>query len=74
MEFKEESDLSTCKICSKIKLRRLVGKFDDKNKKYIDENGKLWNGRKCPLCHQKSIKENMKKLRVIRKELDNAKT
>jgi hypothetical protein len=59
-----ESDLSSCRLCEKIKVRKLIGKFDDKNKKYIDETGKLWNGRKCPQCQVDRARNNMKKLRA----------
>ena len=62
--MKEESDLSTCRLCEKIKIRRFVGKFDDKNKKYVDETGLLWNGRKCPQCHKDHSRMNMKKKRA----------
>jgi hypothetical protein len=63
MEIKEETDLSTCRVCGKIKQRRFVGKFDDRNKKYVDENGKLWSGRICPSCHKDRVKHRMKRLR-----------
>jgi hypothetical protein len=64
---KEESDLSTCRLCEQIKLRRFVGKFDDKNKKYVDDQGKLWNGRVCPQCHSDRSRSNMKRLRMYGK-------
>jgi hypothetical protein len=63
-----ESDLSSCRLCEKIKVRKLVGKFDDKNKKYIDETGILWSGRICPACHKDRVKFRMRKLRATRKE------
>lgn len=72
--MKEENDLSTCRLCEKIKPRRFVGKFDDKNKKYVDEHGKLWNGRTCPQCHTDRARNNMKRLRKYGKtgiELQN---
>jgi len=67
MKFREESDLSTCKACGKIKVRKFIGKFDDRNKKYIDSNGCLWNGRRCPDCQRDKAKFNMKKVRLLRK-------
>jgi hypothetical protein len=68
MEIKEENDLSTCRVCDKIKPRRFVGKFDDRNKKYVDADGKLWSGRICPQCHKDRAKNNMRRLRKFGKK------
>lgn len=47
----EEFDTSTCRKCGEPKLRKSVGYFPDgRNKKFVDENGKQWVGRKCPGC------------------------
>lgn len=62
-----EKDMSTCRKCGQIKTRILEGKFDDKNKRYLDENGFLWNGRTCPDCHKANVRERMAKLRLSRK-------
>lgn len=59
-----DSDLSTCRLCEKIKLRKHVGTFDGKNKKYVDEHGKLWSGRKCPDCQRDKAKMHMRRLRL----------
>lgn len=58
-----EQDTKMCKICNQMKKRILAGKFDYKNKKWVDETGKLWNGRICPSCQNNSAKINMQKLR-----------
>lgn len=71
MEIQEENDLSTCRVCEKIKLRKLVGKFDDRNKKYVGACGKLWNGRVCPQCHRDKVKHGMKKMRMLNGESSN---
>lgn len=62
-----EKDLSNCRKCGQIKTRILKGKFDDKNKKYVDEKDRLWNGRTCPDCHGDNVRERMAKLRLMRK-------
>jgi len=63
-EVKEESDISTCRLCEKLVLRRYVGKYPNgKDKMYADEDGKLWNGRTCPVCVKDKSKHNMKRFR-----------
>ena len=59
-----ESDKRLCKICGELKIRTMVGKYpDNRNKKFADESGKLWNGSVCGSCNVKRSHENMKKLR-----------
>jgi hypothetical protein len=62
-----ETDLSQCKICQKIKVKKYIGKYDANNKKFTNENGKLWVGRICPECHKDRVKHNMRSLRADRK-------
>ncbi len=52
-------------MCGELKIRVEDGYFGtSKNKRYVDENGKLWNGRKCcPQCHKNKVKNSMKDLR-----------
>ena len=69
--MKEESDISTCRRCGAKKLRKFVGYFDEKNKRYVDEEDRLWNGRKCGACVAHTSKLRM---RVKRKEDKNGKT
>ena len=45
-----ENNITECRACGEKKQRILMGKFNQKDKKYSDEHGKLWNGRKCPEC------------------------
>lgn len=57
----KEIILSTCRgACGKQKLRISAGKFDDHNRKWVDGDGKTWNGRICPSCHIDRMKERMK--------------
>lgn len=69
--MKEESDFSTCRRCGTIKVRKFVGMFDEKNKRYFDEKDRLWNGRICPSCvaHQAMLR-----MRKKRKEAKDAKS
>lgn len=53
-----------CKVCKQIKSRLQAGKFDEKNKKWVDEKGKLFNGKVCPDCHRDKMKEQVKAKRA----------
>ena len=65
----EESNLSKCSCCQEIKPRIQNGKYPDNiNKKWINEKGELYVGRKCPDCVRAGMKSRMKKLRSERKE------
>lgn len=64
-----EVDDRKCKKCEQMKKRILVGKFDNRNKRYNDENGKAWRGSICPDCHRLDIKQRMQMMRVLRKSL-----
>lgn len=66
-EKKEEviSDFSTCRgPCQGIKVRKVDGSFDGRNKRYVDEHGRLWNGRVCPGCHKHKVKVKTKERRA----------
>ena len=53
-----------CKVCNESKNRIQFGTFgDSKNKRWVDETGKQWNGRVCPECQRKRSLVNMHKLR-----------
>lgn len=54
-----------CKICNDYKIRIQFGKFNTGgNKRWVDGDGKMWNGRICPQCQVKIAADNMKKLRT----------
>lgn len=60
-----QSDFSTCRgPCGGIKVRKLAGSFDGRNKRYVDEHGSLWNGRTCPGCHRHKVKVKTKERRA----------
>lgn len=53
-----------CKICNTVKLAFFDGYFGDgKSKRWIDEDGLLFNGKICPICQVHKTRENMRKLR-----------
>lgn len=60
----KEKNLSTCSVCGEIKPRICIGKYpDNRNKKYVDDKGDLYVGRKCPECVRSAMKARMQKLR-----------
>ncbi len=64
-ESKTELNLSKCSVCQEIKPRILIGKYpDNRNKKYADEHGKLYVGRKCPDCVKSAMKQRMRNFRA----------
>lgn len=63
-DVKIEENLSKCSVCGEIKKRIQNGYYpDNKNKKWVDENGDLFVGRKCPSCVKSQMKLRMKKFR-----------
>ena len=66
LETKKEENLSKCSSCQEIKPRIQDGKYPDgRNKKWVNEKGELWVGRKCSDC----VRSNMKsRMQVIRKK------
>lgn len=61
----EESDISTCRKCGKLEVRKQDGYFPDgRNKRFIDAEGKQWSGRACPGCVRKRAKETIKQKRA----------
>lgn len=67
-EAMQETDKKHCKKCNQMKTRIQDGTYDGKNKKWRDEEGKLWNGRVCPTCQVAMTRENMQKMRKKVKE------
>lgn len=62
-----EGDKRHCKRCHILTLRIEDGKYNEKDKKYINEHKKLWNGNLCPDCVVSQSRERMKYLRQLRK-------
>ena len=67
-----EIDKRKCKKCNEFKNRILIGTFpSSSNKKYVDDNGKLWSGSKCPSCHKDECASRIKTRRTIDKSINN---
>lgn len=62
-----EKDIRRCKTCLNLHERILIGKFDNKNKKYADETGLTWNGNTCGTCNRDRAKNVMRTTRERRK-------
>lgn len=60
----EETNLTKCKKCGELKKRTQSGFFNEKDKRWVDETGGLWNGKSCPTCTRIRVKEAMKKARI----------
>lgn len=63
-----EEDLSkfivTCRSCGGQKIRKPAGMFSNgRDKRWVDQADKLWNGRKCPDCNRTRAKITMKRVR-----------
>ncbi len=60
----DEENVSKCKGCGKLEVRKQDGFFPDgKNKRYVDGSNLLWNGRTCPSCVKKKSKTHIKEKR-----------
>ena len=62
-----EANLTTCKKCQLIKVKVLSGMFNTIQKRFVDENGGLWNGSTCASCNRERVRNKMQELRVKRK-------
>lgn len=60
-----EGNITNCKICLKPSMKISLGKYhaNSKDKRYCDELGRNWNGRRCPDCETIRVREAMKKTR-----------
>lgn len=50
------ADKRTCKICQQPVDRIEAGRYNDRDKRFTDLNGKAWNGKVCPDCHRDRVK------------------
>lgn len=66
MDVRSEANIAECKTCKDKKVRILTS-YWGKNKRFVDEHNKLWNGKQCPLCNKDRAKNAMKTLRNGRK-------
>lgn len=62
--FREENEV-ICKVCGQLKKKIEAGKYPKgKTKKYVNEQGKLWNGKMCPDCNVARAKKTMQAVRM----------
>ena len=47
-----------CKTCKEDKIKEPV--IRKETTRFVDQNGKLWNGKVCPDCYRKYNRERMK--------------
>lgn len=50
-----------CKICKEEKIKEPISKGS--HTRFVDENGRLWNGKVCPDCYKIYNRERMRKAR-----------
>jgi len=64
----EEKNLVKCKICKELKSKIMSGKYpNNKDVRWIDEDGSQWSGKVCPSCHRDRNKQNQKIKRAHQK-------
>lgn len=67
-----EQNYKQCKVCKELKLRIQEGTFGDgQSKRWLGDDGKLWNGRTCPQCVVIKSRENMAIKRAYNKVVSN---
>lgn len=59
-ETKQETEVKQCKTCGEVKTRYMSGKYAKLNKKWTNDKGQLWNGKVCPECNVKRLREHMR--------------
>lgn len=68
----EDVDVSTCRKCGGLEVRKQDGYFPDgKNKRFVDAKNAQWNGRTCPSCQKKNVKTQVKQKRANAKSGHN---
>ena len=74
MEEDKKGDISKCRNCEGLDLRVQDGFFPDgKNKKYVNGEKLMWNGRRCPKCVKLKAKDHIKQKRKNAKPRDDSK-
>lgn len=59
-----EQNKRKCRACGAEKNRIAAGKFpNNRDKKWVGDDGKLWNGCVCGECNVSRAGDTMKKLR-----------
>lgn len=66
-----ERNLTICRKCLQIKPRILDGKYNKKDKRFLDDDGGHWNGNICAACHRENVKQRNKTKRSLSKATEN---
>lgn len=60
-----EKNKTTCRNCRQAVWRILDGKFENqKDKRWIGEDGKQWSGLVCPTCHTELTRQRTNERRA----------
>lgn len=67
----EEVNISQCRKCGKLEVRKQDGYFPDgRNKRFVNAEEKQWSGRSCPDCVIKRVRNQIKEKRQKVKNAD----
>jgi hypothetical protein len=55
-----------CKICNSDKAKEPVIRKD--TTRFVDESGRMWNGKQCPDCYKEYNRQRMRSKRKAQKE------
>jgi ribosomal protein S18 len=61
----QEVDSKECKVCTQVKQRIADKTYENGLRRYVDETGKMWNGRTCPTCHKEKVKNKVREKRGL---------
>lgn len=56
-EIVKDSSVMVCKICKEIRTRYLDKTYPAGAKRWVDVNGKMFNGKVCPNCHNSHVRQ-----------------
>jgi hypothetical protein len=66
-EQPKETSVIKCSFCEKVCTRYLAGRYPNgKDKKWVDEKGREFSGRTCPMCHSKRAANTNRRKRKSR--------
>lgn len=58
----QERSIKKCKVCTQLKVRILDRKVG-KDKIWVSEDGKMWNGNTCSDCHIEIVRLKLRNKR-----------
>jgi len=70
--MEDEVNVSQCRKCGKMEVRKQDGYFPDgRNKRFVNAVGAQWSGRACPDCVRRRVKDQVKQKRANAKSNSN---